>query len=294
MTTRDQTILITGGTGGIGKEVATMLARGGVRIVITGRDRQRTQRALADIKLRSGSTAVSALACDFASQTSIRRLADAFLHTHERLDVLINNAGGVHSRRELTEDGIEMTFAVNHLGYFLLTDLLLDRLKASAPARIVNVASRAHYRGTLDLDDIGFENDWRIMRAYARSKLANVLFTRALAKRLCESGVTVNAVHPGVVGTNIWDHGAPRWAQALFRVAFAPVKHFYMRTPEDGAGVVARLAVSTDVAGQSGLYFDREHVAEPSETARDDALAERLWSESERLTAAQPYPRPAV
>ncbi|HET7269020.1 MAG TPA: SDR family oxidoreductase [Oleiagrimonas sp.] len=280
-----KTILITGATSGIGKEAAVMLAREGARIVIVGRDAAKTAAVLAEIKQRSGSDAATSMPCDFASQASIRRLAEGFLEKHERLDVLINNAGGVHARRELTEDGIEATFAVNHLGYFLLTRLLLERLKASAPARIVNVASRAHYRGTLDLDDIGFEHGWRIMPAYARSKLANVLFTRALAQRLSGSGVTVNAVHPGVVGTHIWDHGAPPWARALFRIVFAPVKRFYMRTPEDGAGPIVRLAIDADMEGQSGLYFNREHVAEPSEAARDDALAERLWLESERLVA---------
>ncbi|HEX7341364.1 MAG TPA: SDR family oxidoreductase [Rhodanobacteraceae bacterium] len=284
MNAHEKTILITGGTNGIGKEAAVMLARAGARIVITGRNADKTARVLDEIRERAASTSITALSCDFASQASIRALAQNFLATHDRLDVLINNAGGVHARRELTEDGIEATFAVNHLGYFLLTHLLLDCLKASAPARIVNVASAAHYRGTLDFDDLGLAHGWHIMRAYSRSKLCNVLFTRALAKRLDGSGVTVNAVHPGVVGTGIWHHGAPAWGEALFRIVLAPVKRLAMRTPVDGARVVVRLAANDDVDGMSGLYFDREKIVEPSALARDDALAERLWRESEHLT----------
>src|SRR5690625_2200882 len=200
-----QTVLVTGATSGIGLEAAVMLARAGASTVIVGRNPAKTESVLADIKRRANPDTVEPMLCDFASQTDIRRFAAEFLARYSRLDVLINNAGGVHSRRTLTEDGIETTFAVNHLGYFLLTNLLLERLMASVPARIVNVASHLHYKGTLDFDDLGFENDYTILRAYARSKLANVLFTRLLARRLEGTGVTVNAVHPGTVASHIWD-----------------------------------------------------------------------------------------
>lgn len=291
MSATARTILITGATSGIGKETAVMLARDGARVVIVGRDADKTARVLTEVRQRSGSDTVASMLCDFSSQASIRRLAAAFHEQYSRLDVLVNNAGGVHARHELTEDGIEATFAVNHLGYFLLTRLLLEMITASAPARIVNVASRAHARATFDFDDLGFAHDYGVMRAYARSKLANVLFTRALAQRLQGRGVTVNALHPGVVGTHIWDHGAPRWARALFRVGFAPIKRFHMLAPGEGARSIVHLATSPEVEGQSGLYFDRERVAKPSNLARDDAMAERLWRESERLVGLESMPR---
>ncbi|MGH8127286.1 MAG: SDR family oxidoreductase [Gammaproteobacteria bacterium] len=274
-----KTILVTGATSGIGCEAAAAFAAAGAHTVIVGRNQDKTDAMLAEIKGRSGSNAVEALLCDFSSQAAIRKLAQRILDRYPRLDVLVNNAGGVHAQRTLTEDGIEATFAVNHLGYFLLTLLLLDRLVASAPARIVNVASTAHYRGTLDFDDLGFEQGYAIMKAYARSKLANVLFTRELAKRLEGRGVTVNALHPGVVATHIWD-GAPSWTQPLFAV----VKRVFMTTPSQGAETIIYLATYPDVADVSGLYFEKNRPKEPSKLACDDAIAERLWVESERLT----------
>lgn len=274
-----KTILVTGATSGIGCEAAIAFAAAGACTVIVGRNPDKTDAVLAEIKGRSGSDTVEALLCDFSSQTAIRRLAQTVLDRYSRLDVLVNNAGGVHARRTLTEDGIETTFAVNHLGYFLLTRLLLDRLVASAPARIVNVASTVHYRGTLDFDDLGFEQGYTTMKAYARSKLANVLFTRELAKRLEGRGVTVNALHPGVVATHIWD-GAPSWTQPLFALA----KRVFMTTPAEGAEKIVYLAAYPDVAELSGLYFEKNRPKEPSKLARDDAIAERLWVESERLT----------
>jgi len=274
-----QTVLVTGATSGIGLEAAVMLARAGASTVIVGRNPAKTESVLADIKRRANPDTVEPMLCDFASQTDIRRFAAEFLARYSRLDVLINNAGGVHSRRTLTEDGIETTFAVNHLGYFLLTNLLLERLMASVPARIVNVASHLHYKGTLDFDDLGFENDYTILRAYARSKLANVLFTRLLARRLEGTGVTVNAVHPGTVASHIWD-GAPRWTRPFF----ALTKRFFMIKPFQGAQRIVYLATSPEVKNANGLYFEDNRAQTPSEKSRDDALAEKLWQESERLT----------
>ena len=190
------TILITGATSGIGLEAAVALARQGDRLVLVGRDQRKMNAAVDEVKLRAGAAAApDSWLCDFGSQAQIRTLAAGVLSSYDRLDVLVNNAGLATQRREVTEDGIERTFAVNHLGPFLLTNLLLDLLVKSAPARIVNVASSEHYDATMDLADLGFERGgWGMVKAYRRSKLGNVLFTRALANRLEGKGVTVNAV----------------------------------------------------------------------------------------------------
>jgi NAD(P)-dependent dehydrogenase (short-subunit alcohol dehydrogenase family) len=275
---KGKTILVTGATSGIGLEAAAALARAGANVTIVGRDPAKTAAAQA----RSG--AAESLLCDFASQAQVRKLAAEFRARHERLHVLVNNAGSVSEKRTVTEDGIETTFAVNHLGSFLLTNLLLDLLVRSAPARIVNVASVGHYRGTLDFDDLGFERGgYQIMRAYSRSKLANVLFTRALSRRLAGKGVTVNAVHPGAVTTAIWDR-APRWAQPILAVG-----KLFMRSAAGGAEPLVHLAASPVVEGKNGLYFDRFDEKPPSRLASDDALAERLWTESARLVRLEGF-----
>ena len=273
-----KTALVTGATSGIGFEAAVALAALGAQVVLVGRDPQKTAASLAEVRRRSGSSRVEALHCDFASQASIRALAAEYRGKQPRLDLLVNNAGGVSPKRTLTVDGLEQTFAVNHLGYFLLTKLLLDLVVASAPARIVNVASTGHYRGTLDLSDLGYERGYGILAAYTRSKLANVLFTRSLARKLDGKGVTVNALHPGAVATNIWG-GAPRWARPLLQV----VKRLFMISPEEGGARIVYLAASPEVEGKSGLYFEKDAPREPSKLALDDALADRLWAESERL-----------
>jgi NAD(P)-dependent dehydrogenase (short-subunit alcohol dehydrogenase family) len=278
-----KTILITGATSGIGLEAAHVFARRGARTLITGRNPLRIETALAAIRQRSGSHAVEGLQADFASQAAVRKLAAEFLASHERLDILVNNAGSVNPKRTLTEDSIETTFAVNHLAPFVLTNLLLDKIIASAPARIVNVASVVHYRGALDFDDLNFDHGYRIMRAYARSKLANVLFTRELAKRLAGTGVTANALHPGAVSTGIWGHGAPAWARGVFNIAFAPIKHFLL-TPEQGAQTIVYAATSPELDGKTGLYLEKNRPQKPAALARDDALAERLWTQSMQLS----------
>jgi len=199
----EKVCLITGATSGIGKATAMGLASMGASVVMVGRDRGRGEAALAEIKTKSANASVDLMLADLSSQEEIRRLAHEFKDTYPRLDVLINNAGVIRSKRVTTADGIEMTFAVNHLAPFLLTDLLLDVLKASAPSRIVNVASGEQRNGTIDFDDLQGENGYKGAKAYGQSKLATVLFTYELARRIEGTGVTANCVHPGVVGTNL-------------------------------------------------------------------------------------------
>jgi NAD(P)-dependent dehydrogenase (short-subunit alcohol dehydrogenase family) len=271
-----KTILVTGATSGIGLEASVELAQRGGRVVMVGRDAERTEAVVADVVARSGSREVSHRLCDFSSQASIRDLAATFLSGHDRLDVLVNNAGGVNKTRRLTVDGIERTFAVNHLGYFLLTNLLSDLLVRSAPARVVTVASIGHRGGTLDFDDPGFERGgYSVMRAYKRSKLANVLFAAELARRLGGKGVTSNSLHPGSVATNIWS-GAPLWAKPLIAVLYRP----FFISPQEGAAHVVHLASSPELEGVTGRYFEEGKLVAPSSLGQDGALSKRLWEVS--------------
>ncbi len=277
-----KTVIITGATSGIGLEAGVALAGQGARPVIVGRHPDRLAAAVHEIKAKTGVGAPSYL-CDFSSQAEIRRLAVRLLDDHPRIDVLVNNAGGVNTRRELTVDGIERTFATNHLGYFLLTSLLLERIRQSAPARIVSVASVGHRRGTMDLDDPGFERGgYWIMRAYCRSKLANVLFAGELARRLAGTGVTSNSVHPGSVATRIWSH-APWWTKPLIYLVLR--RRFI--SPAEGARTIVQLAASPDVDGLTGRYFEDQQAVPPAPLAQDEQLACALWDLSERLTGTR-------
>jgi NAD(P)-dependent dehydrogenase (short-subunit alcohol dehydrogenase family) len=282
-----KTVFITGGTGGIGKATALALATLGARVGITGRDDTRTQAAATDISRQSGNPAVDAFAADLSSQTEVRQLAAAVLGAYPRLDVLVNNAGGFWAHRRVTTDGLEHTFAVNHLAPFLLTNLLRPKLTASAPARVITVSSDAHTAARLDLDDPNLEHGWSSWRSYSNSKLANILFTRELARRLDGTGVTANCLHPGVVRT-----GFGRDARPLMRVGITIAKPF-MLSPERGADTIVYLASSPDVAGKTGGYYVKRQLREPSAAARDDGLARRLWEISERLTGLPASPAPA-
>jgi retinol dehydrogenase-14 len=277
-----KTVLITGATNGIGLEAAVELARLGARVVMVGRDPERTEAAVGEVQVRSGSRSVSHLLCDFSSQASIRALAASVLASVDRLDVLVNNAGGVNKARRLSVDGIEMTFAVNHLGYFLLTNLLRDLLVRSAPARVVTVASIGHRRGTLDFADLGYERGYAIMRAYTRSKLANVLFAAELARRLSGTGVTSNSLHPGTVATNIWS-GAPTWAKPLVQILYRP----FMITPAQGGATIVQLAASPELEGVTGKYFEKQVAVAPAPLAQDAVLAKRLWEVSAAMVGLQ-------
>jgi len=271
---RGKTVLITGASSGIGFHAALDLAKLGARVAMVGRDPVRSEAAARELRTRTGSKDVSLFLCDFASQAAVRQLADAFRASYDRLDVLVNNAGGVNKTRTITVDGIETTFAVNHLASFLLTNLLLDLLPPRE-ARIVTVASVGHQQGTLNFDDIGFERGYSLMRAYSRSKLANVLFSNELARRLAGTGVTSNSLHPGSVDTRIWS-GAPLWAKPLIQLVFRP----FFITAAQGGSYVVRLAVQPELSAVSGKYFDKSKMTAPSALAADEALARRLWDVS--------------
>jgi retinol dehydrogenase-14 len=279
------TILVTGATSGIGFHASVDLARRGARVVMVGRDPARTDAAVAAVRAQTGSTAVSSLLCDFSSQAAVRRLADAFRAGNDRLHVLVNNAGGVNKTRSTTLDGIETTFAVNHLGPFLLTNLLADLIVRSAPARIVTVASVGHRAGTLDFADLGYQRGYSIMRAYSRSKLANVLFANELARRLAGSGVTSNSLHPGSVDTAIWS-GAPWWAQPIIQTLFRP---FFISAERGGSYIVA-LVTRPDLAGVTGTYFEKADAVAPSALAADAALGRRLWEVSAAMVSLPNLP----
>jgi NAD(P)-dependent dehydrogenase (short-subunit alcohol dehydrogenase family) len=281
---KDKVCVVTGATSGIGKATATALARLGATVVLVGRDRGRTEAAAAEIAPVSASPPRAEVA-DLASLEQVRGLAGR-LAGLERIDVLINNAGLVLGERRITPDGLEHVFALNHLAPFLLTSLLLPKLTASAPAQVVTVTSDAHSAARLDLSDPNLEHGWDSWRSYANSKLANILFTRELARRLEGTGVTANCAHPGVVRT-----GFGRESRPLLKLGIVIARPF-MLSPERGADTIVYLASSPDVAGQTGGYYVKRQRREPSAAARDDAAARELWELSETLTGLAPA-RPA-
>jgi NAD(P)-dependent dehydrogenase (short-subunit alcohol dehydrogenase family) len=274
--------LVTGASSGLGLEAAIKLARMGSQVVMVARSRARGEAALQLARRRSGVTRLSLLVCDIASMPAVRELATTVKATSPRLDILINNAGTVNAARLTTPEGIEQTFAANYLGHFLLTKLLLPLLETSRPSRVVNVSSAAHRQATLDFEDLQFaQGGYSIMRAYGRSKLAQILFTGELARRTAGSGVSAYSLHPGAVATGIWSH-APK----ITRPFLSLVKPF-MLSAERAAEAIVYLATSPDVAHQSGEYFERARHVEPSATARDRAVAGRLWTVSERLAGCE-------
>ena len=272
-----RTVLVTGGTGGIGLATAAGLAGLGARVGIVGRDAARGEAAAA--RLRGAGGLVDVFTADLSAQREVRRLAGEVLAAYPRLDVLVNNAGGYWATRHTTEDGLERTFAVNHLAPFLLTDLLLERLRASAPARVVTVSSGAQAMGRIDLDDLQGVRGYSGQRAYNQSKLANVLFTYELARRLEGSGVTANVLHPGVVRTNFGREDAKGWMRLLL-----PVVRPFLKSPEQGAATSVYLASSPEVEGVTGRYFVDRRAKDSSRASRDAALAARLWERSAQLT----------
>jgi NAD(P)-dependent dehydrogenase (short-subunit alcohol dehydrogenase family) len=273
----ERVAVVTGATAGIGLYTALGLTRQGMRIVMVGRDPARTERARRLIAERSGADRIETALADFASLAAVRRLAETLLARHQRIDLLVNNAGLISPRFQLSEDGYELTFAVNHLAPFFLTNLLLHRLRNSAPARIVTVASQAHRGARLELSELTRPRNWTPLSAYNRSKACNILFTRALARRIGAKEVTTTCLHPGVVATAIGDR-----AGTLARLGWRLAKPFLIG-PEKGAAASLFLATVADPTPFHGAYVIGNGIAEPDTAARDDRLGERLWTESARL-----------
>ena len=272
-----RTVLVTGGTTGIGRATALGLATMGARLAITGRDRGRAEAAAREIRAAGGGQ-VDVFVADLSSQSQVRRLADEVLQSLPRIDVLVNNVGGYWNTRHVTPDGLERTFALNHLAPFLLTDLLLDRLRHSAPARVVTVASNAQALGRIDFDDLQGERSYSGARAYNQSKLANVLFTYELARRLAGTGVTANALHPGVVSTSFGAEDPGR-VQRLF----VPFMRPFMKTPAEGAATSIHVASAPELEQVTGCYFANSSAKRSSERSYDEATAARLWQVSTDL-----------
>ena len=266
--------LITGANSGIGKETAVGLARKGFAVVMACRNRQKGEAALRDVRLRSGSSSVELMMLDLADLSSVRRLAAEFLDTHRRLDVLINNAGVILTKRSVTVDGFETTFQVNYLSHFLLTRLLLDRVEQSSPSRIVNVSSRAHFRGSIHFDDLQCSRGYSAFKSYGQSKLAQVLFTYELARRLAGTGVDVNCVHPGSVASR-WGRGKRDWLS--FGLAIASV---FETRPEKAAETTIMVASDPSLQGVTGRYFANRKESRSSSRSHDMETARRLWDVS--------------
>jgi NAD(P)-dependent dehydrogenase (short-subunit alcohol dehydrogenase family) len=269
-------ILITGGTDGIGKQAAKELAEMGAEVVVVGRSEAKCQATIDEIKAFSGNDQVEYLLADLSSMAQVKALADAFRQKYTRLDVLVNNAGAGFVRRQESADGYEMTFALNHLAYYLLTRLLLDMLTASAPSRVVNTSSNSHFRGRINFEDLMLKRGYSVMKGYSQSKLANVLFTFELSRRLAGTGVTANCVHPGLVDTGIFRKRPFGWLIAPFITMGAiPV--------EEGAETIVYLASSAEAAQVSGEYFYKKKVGKTAELAKIESDQKRLWEVSEEL-----------
>jgi len=274
--------MVTGSSSGIGKATALGLAKMNASVVMVCRDRERGKAAMNEIVKKSSNQKVSLMIADLSSQKTIRKLVENFAARHDKLHVLVNNAGVFLAKRHLTEDGIEMTFAVNHLAPFLLTNLLLPTLKANALPRVITVASSAHYGATIDFDNLQGERRYSGFRAYSQSKLANVLFTHELARRLKETNVIANCLHPGVVRTNL---GKSNWW--VFRLAlflFAP----FLLSPEKGAKTSIYLASSPEVDRTAGKYFVKQKVAKSANISNDEVMSKKLWDVSAELTHISP------
>jgi NAD(P)-dependent dehydrogenase (short-subunit alcohol dehydrogenase family) len=274
----DKTIVVTGATSGIGEVAADHLAQYGARIVFIARDRHRAAATLKHLSAVAGHTEHVAHYADLSSLADMKRVAGEIAAAEPHIDILVNNAGAVFARREETADGLEKTFALNHMSYFVVTALLLERLKATPGARIVSTASGAHKGARLDFGDLQAKHGYNAMRAYSNSKLCNILFTRELARRLEGTGVTANCLHPGFVASRFGDN-----VGGLISGAFGLAKKFAI-SPERGAETIIHLASSADVAGVSGRYFVKCKEAQPSAVGRSDADAKKLWDISEKIS----------
>jgi NAD(P)-dependent dehydrogenase (short-subunit alcohol dehydrogenase family) len=284
---RGKTVVITGATSGIGAIAAERLAQMGARIVLVARDRGRGEAMLAKLNAAGPGLSHAVHYADLARLAEVKRVGAAIAAAEPRIDVLVNNAGAIFSRRAVTADGLERTFALNHMSYFVLTALLLERLVAGAPARIVNTASNAHRKGKLDFADLQAEKSYRPFAVYGTSKLANILFTRELARRIGGRGVTANSFTPGFVATRFGDESG------LYS-AFIRIAKLFAETAEKGAETMVYLASSPEVAATSGEFFQNCRPGKQTADARNDDLAKQLWAESERIAAAAIGPLPSA
>jgi NAD(P)-dependent dehydrogenase (short-subunit alcohol dehydrogenase family) len=271
--------LVTGATAGIGKVTARELARQGATVIVVGRNREKSEAMVSEIKQQTDNLNVEFMLADLSVQKAVHQLAEQFKRQYQRLHVLVNNAGAIFLRRQESADGIEMSFALNHLNYFLLTNLLWDTLKASAPARIINVSSRAHQRvAGLNFDDLQNRKGYAGQQVYGQSKLANVLFTYELARRLEGTGVTANTLHPGFVATHFATNNG--WLARLAR----PFLDLFALSAEEGARTMIYLATSPEVESVTGKYFVKEKAVPSSPASYDEAAARRLWEISVKMT----------
>ena len=270
--------MVTGATSGIGVVTAKALAQEGATVIVVGRNKEKSFSVVDQIKKKTGNPNVQYMLADLSVQKEVRQLAEDFTGKFKRLDILVNNAGAIFNKRIETVDGLEMTFALNHLGYFLLTNLLLGTIKASAPSRIINVSSDAHKGAKINFDDIQGTKKYGVMRAYGQSKLANILFTYELARKLEGSGVTSNALHPGFVASSFGSNmsGAFRLLIRFFQL--------FALSSEKGAETSIYLATSLDVANTTGKYFVKKKEVSTSVVSYDNKVAEKLWKVSEELT----------
>jgi len=279
---KERICLITGANSGLGKAAAIDLAKLGMQIVMVCRNKAKGEKALAEIKERSRNDSIELLLADLSILSQVRKLADEFRARHEKLHVLINNAGLANLTRRVTADGFEETFEINYLAPFLLTNLLIGVLNSSAPSRVINVSSVAHYSGHIEFSDLQSERNYGWLKAYGQSKLALVLFTRELARILKGSGVTAYSLHPGAVATNIWTRSA---GPAGFVMTLPKL---FMLSPRKGAETIVYLASAEGVEKYTGEYFEKKQVKKSSEESYDEEITRRLWSVSETLTSLKP------
>ena len=277
-TMADKVVMVTGANSGIGKAASQALANLGAKVVMVSRNLEKGEAARSEIIKQSQNKSVDLLLADLSSLESVRQLAAEFQTKYSKLHVLINNAGLFNQRRRLTTDGYENTFATNYLAPFLLTNLLLNTLKASAPSRIINVSSIGHYGGHINFDDLNLEKEYGGWKAYGQSKLALVLFTHELAKKLHGTGVTVNSLHPGTVATHIW-------SRPLGPVGFImALPKLFMKSPEEGAKTIVYLASSSEANNLNGEYLEKLTVKKSSDESYNEEIAQRLWDVSAKLT----------
>lgn len=276
----EKTCLITGATSGIGKVVATELAKLNGEILITGRNPQKLEAVSREIKFQSGNSRITYFCADFSDLEQVRKMAEEILRNYPHLDILINNAGAYISIREMTKYGVEKTFLVNHLAPFLLTNLLMQRLQTSAQARIINISSDVHQLGSIDFDNLGFDHGYFGLIAYARSKLANILFTYELARRINSTSLTVNSLHPGHVVTNIWNSVVPNVSQVLIKIC-----DLLGLTLDQGADNTIFLTTSAEVARVTGKYFVGRKSVRSSSISYDESIAKKLWDVSCQLVS---------